>query len=180
MRIPPEPFYLSVPVTTADHSIGRPDARVTIVNTATSNVQSANRRHRRFVVAQSLQGPSPIRLPSFSGEEVHPDAFRAAEAAECVGAQGKFWPMHDLLFEYQPLLKASHLRSYAERLQVDMTRYTADMDEHIYIQRIREQMTSGHKSGVRGTPGFFVNGAIQDISFGMEVLFAAVEEKLRM
>ena len=175
-----QPFHLRVPVTPTDHAIGASDARVTVVE------------YGDFECPNCKQAAPAIRLllsrfkdrirfvyRHFPLEEVHPHALRAAEAAECVGAQGQFWPMHDLLFEYQPHLKDSHLRSYAERLHVDMTRYTADMDDHIYLQRVREQMTSGHESGVRSTPGFFVNGAIQDVSFGIEELFAAVEQRLR-
>ena len=176
-----QPFHLSVPVTPTDHAIGPPDARVTVVEFGDFECPIC----KQAVPAVRLllnRFKDRIRFVyrHFPLEEVHPHALRAAEAAECAGAQGQFWPMHDLLFEYQPRLKDAHLRSYAERLQVDMTRYAADMDDHIYLQRIREQMTSGHESGVRSTPGFFVNGAIQDVSFGMEALFAAVEEKLRM
>lgn len=115
----------------------------------------------------------------FPLEEVHPHALHAAEAAESAGGQGKFWPMHDLLFEKQPHLKLPQLRRYAEQLQLDMTRYTAEMDDHVYLQRIREHMQSGRESGVRATPTFFVNRGIQDVSFGMPALFDAVEAALR-
>jgi protein-disulfide isomerase len=111
----------------------------------------------------------------FPLEEVHPHAMHAAEAAECAGAQGKFWPMHDLLFENQSHLKLPQLRGYAERLGLDMERYTAEMNDRIYLQRIREHMQSGRDSGVRSTPGFFVNGAIQDVSFGLNALLVAVD-----
>jgi protein-disulfide isomerase len=109
---------------------------------------------------------------------VHPHALLAAEVAEIASAQGKFWPMHDLLFENQLHLKGPNLRGYAERLQLDMARYSAELDDHIYLQRVREHAQSGRNSGVRGTPGFFVNRAIQDVSFGMHRLFEAVEAAL--
>jgi protein-disulfide isomerase len=53
------------------------------------------------------------------------------------------------------------------------------MDDHVYLQRIREHQQSGRDSGVRGTPTFFVNGRIQDVSFGMHGLFDAVETLLK-
>jgi len=87
--------------------------------------------------------------------------------------------MHDLLFDNQLHLKGANLHSYAERLQLDMTRYTAELDDHIYLQRIREHAQGGRNSGVRGTPTFFVNRIIQDVSFGMHLLFEAVEAALR-
>jgi protein-disulfide isomerase len=67
------------------------------------------------------------------------------------------------------------LYSYAQQLQLDMARYTAEMDDQVYLQRIREHMEGARRSAVRGTPGFFVNGRIQDVSFGMRGLFDAVE-----
>jgi len=82
------------------------------------------------------------------------------------------------LFENQLHLKGPNLRGYAERLQLDMARYSAELDDHIYLQRVREHAQSGRNSGVRGTPGFFVNRAIQDVSFGMHRLFEAVEAAL--
>jgi protein-disulfide isomerase len=105
--------------------------------------------------------------------------LQAAESAESVGSQGKFWPMHDLLFDNQPHLKLHQLQSYAERLQVEMARYTAEMDDHVYLQRIREHIQSGRDSGARSTPTFFINGKIQDVSFGLQLLFDAVEFALR-
>jgi protein-disulfide isomerase len=59
-----------------------------------------------------------------------------------------------------------------------MARYTSEMDDHVYVQRIREHMTSGRESGVRSTPTFFVNGKVQDVSFGLHLLFKAAEKAL--
>ena len=111
----------------------------------------------------------------FPLEDVHPHALLAAEAAECAGAQGKFWQMHELLFANQEHLKLKNLHGYAEQLGLDMALYTSEMDDHVYLQRVREHIDSGLKSGVRGTPGFFINGRIQDVSFGIRSLFDAVE-----
>jgi protein-disulfide isomerase len=114
----------------------------------------------------------------FPLEAAHPHALSAAETAECAGAQSRFWEMHDLLFANQSHLEGRHQRAYAERLGLDMTRYTVEMDDHVYLQRVREHLESGRASHVRGTPGFFVNGIIQDVSFGMQGLFDAVESAL--
>ena len=86
--------------------------------------------------------------------------------------------MHDLLFDNQAQLRPDHLRGYAERLRIDTTRYNAEMHDHIHLQRVREDMQGGRDSGVRATPTFFVNGSIQDVSFGMRSLFEAVEAAL--
>jgi len=111
--------------------------------------------------------------------EVHPHAELAAEAAEIAGAQHKFWHMHNLLFEHQLHLKANSLRQYALEAELDLQRYDYEMKDHIYLQRVHDHIDGGAQSGVRSTPGFFVNGTIQDVSFGMEHLYKAVEVQLR-
>lgn len=115
----------------------------------------------------------------FPIESTHPHALFAAQAAEAAGAQGKFWQMHDLLFENQLHLRPPQVRGYAERLQLDMARYSAEMDDEIYLQRVREHMQSGRLSHVRSAPAFFINGVIQDVSFGMHFLLDGVEAALQ-
>jgi protein-disulfide isomerase len=87
--------------------------------------------------------------------------------------------MYDLLFANQAHLKLKDLQGYAARLSLDMARYTAEMDDEVYLQRVREQIQSGLDSGVRATPTFFINGHIQDVSFGLRALFDAVETLLK-
>jgi protein-disulfide isomerase len=87
--------------------------------------------------------------------------------------------MHDLLFRNQEHLKDKDLRRYAAALDLEMARYTAEMDDHIYLQRVREHIDSGRRSYIRATPTFFVNGVVQDISFGMQALHSAVEAAVR-
>ncbi|MEO8135456.1 MAG: thioredoxin domain-containing protein [Betaproteobacteria bacterium] len=110
--------------------------------------------------------------------EAHPHAELAAEAAEAASAQGKFWPMHDRLFENQHHLKSPALRQYAEAIGLDMNRYDAEMDDHIYLQRVQEHVASGRAAGIHSTPGFVVDDFIVDVSFGMERLFKVVEARL--
>jgi len=131
------------------------------------------------LLLQRFQGRVRFVYRHFPLEEVHPHALHAALAAETAAAQGKFWPMHDLLFENQAHLKLPALRHYAERLELDLARYDAEMAGELYLQRVREHMESGARSGVRGTPGFFVNQRIEDVSFGMQRLFDAVEAELK-
>ena len=172
-------FALSVPVNPGDHTVGPPYARVTVVEYG--DLECPNCKQAAPAVKLLLgrfSGRIRFVYRHFPLEEVHPHALLAAEAAESAGAQGKFWQMHDLLFDNQDHLKANALRGYAERLQLDMMRYTADMKDHVYLQRIREHMQSGRDSGVRHTPTFFVNRNIFDVSFGMPRLFEVVETAL--
>jgi protein-disulfide isomerase len=114
----------------------------------------------------------------FPLEGVHPHALQAAQAAECAGDQGKFWPMHDLLFENQLHLKPGQLQEYAARLGLDPARFKAELDDEIYLQRVREHQRSGSDSGVRATPTFFLDGEIVDVSYGLHGLMDAVEAAL--
>jgi protein-disulfide isomerase len=83
--------------------------------------------------------------------------------------------MHDVLFANQQHLKVTDLQRYAGQLGLDLARYTAEMDDQVYLQRVREQLQGGLDSGVRATPTFFVNGRIEDVSFGLRALFDVVE-----
>jgi protein-disulfide isomerase len=106
----------------------------------------------------------------FPLNEIHPHAEFAAEAAEAAGAQGHFWGMHDLLFKHQDHLKMVSLVHYAEQLELDMTRFTSDMKERVYLQRIKEQRHSGELLHIMSSPSFFLNGRYIDVSFGLENL----------
>ena len=174
------PFELAVPVLATDHSLGRSDAAVTLVEYG--DFECPNCKQAAPVVKLLLsQFTERLRVVyrHFPLEEVHPQALSASEAAECAGVQGKFWPMHYLLFENQSALKFHHWSEYAQRLELDMARFTSDMNNTVYLQRIREQKQSGEKSGVRSTPTFFINGKLHDVSFGVSSLFDAVEKLLR-
>ena len=173
-------FELTGPTNATDHSIGPANARITV--TEYGDFECPNCKQAAPAVKLLLHHfKDHIRFVyrHFPLEEVHPHALHAAEAAECAGGQGKFWPMHDLLFENQSHLKLAQLRGYAERLGLDLTRYVAEMGDEVYLQRIREHMQSGRESGVRATPTFFIDRRIQDVSFGLGSLFDAVESALR-
>ena len=174
------PIDLTVPVNTTDHILGPVNAPVTVVEYGDFECPNCKQAAPAVkLLLHRFEGRIRFVYRHFPLEEVHPHALHAAEAAECAGGQGKFWPMHDLLFESQPHLKLPQLRSYAERLDLDLPRYAAEMKDQVYLQRIREHMHSGRESGVRATPTFFVDRRIQDVSFGLGSLFDALEAALR-
>ncbi|MGH7733537.1 MAG: DsbA family protein, partial [Gemmatimonadales bacterium] len=112
---------------------------------------------------------------NFPLTNVHPRAEAAAEAAEAAGAQGRFWEMHDLIFENQRRLNPADLEGYARRAEVDLERFRADLEAHRWEPKVREQFRSGVVSGVNGTPTFFINGVRHDGGYGLEELLAAVK-----
>lgn len=111
-------------------------------------------------------------------EQLHPEALIAAEAAESAGRQGRFWEMHALLFANQERLTMPHLDGYAEQLDLDMARFRDEMWTHVHQPRVRADIALGQQAKVRSTPGFILNGRIQDVSFGMRGLHDAVQAAL--
>ncbi|GAB4086856.1 Na+/H+ antiporter NhaA [Myceligenerans cantabricum] len=111
-------------------------------------------------------------------EDVHPQAFGAALAAEAAHRQGAFWEMHDVLFANQARLEPEDLRGYAAELGLDPTRFDADMADETLADRIRVHTRSAHESGARGTPTFFLNGVRNQGSHDARTLIAGLEESL--
>jgi protein-disulfide isomerase len=106
----------------------------------------------------------------------HPHAQHAAEAAEAAGVQGKFWEMHDLLFENQNALDDEDLAQYATALGLDGRRLIGEVVAGKHTGRVREDFRSGARGGVNGTPTFFINGARYDGELGVNALLAALAQ----
>jgi Na+/H+ antiporter NhaA len=107
--------------------------------------------------------------------DVHPQAELAAEAAEAAGAQGAFWPMHDLLLARQDQLNIPDLLRYAAELELDTERFREDLKRHVHETRIAQDIESADLSGVSGTPTFFINGHRHYGAFDIHTLKAAVK-----
>jgi protein-disulfide isomerase len=105
----------------------------------------------------------------------HPHAELAAEAAEAVAAQDQFWPMHDLLYENQQRLEANDLVGYAVSLGLDAERFERELNEHVHAPRVREDFMSGVRSGVNGTPSFYINGVRYEDSYDLDTLLGALQ-----
>jgi protein-disulfide isomerase len=115
--------------------------------------------------------------------DVHPQAQLAAEAAEAAAAQGRFWEMHDLLFEHQDDLRGVDLMRYAEELGLDTERFHDEIKRGDHQNRVAQDVESADLSGVSGTPTFFVNGQRHYGAFDLETLSASVRtarEQLRL
>jgi protein-disulfide isomerase len=105
----------------------------------------------------------------------HPHAEQAAEAAEAAGAQEKFWEMHDVLYENQSHLEDGDLHRYGEQIGLDLGAFDRDLAEHVYAGRVHDDFMSGVRSGVNGTPTFYVNGVRHDDPYDAATLLAALE-----
>jgi protein-disulfide isomerase len=104
----------------------------------------------------------------------HPHAQHAAEAAEAAGAQGRFWEMHDLLYENQEALEDEDLAEYATSLGLNAEQLMKELQAGTYAARVRQDFRSGARLGVNGTPSFFINGVRYDGNYDLEELVAAL------
>jgi protein-disulfide isomerase len=174
--VPPRSFELVTAISAADHVTGPAEAPVAIVEYG--DFECPNCKQAAPALRQLLgRHPGKIRLAyrHFPLDGVHPHALAAAEAAEAAAAQGQFWAMHDLLFDNQPRLRVEDLRDYAVRLGLDLRRYDREMREHTWLPKVRAQTADGERSGVRSTPGIFLNGRIHDVSADLRPLFDATD-----
>lgn len=106
--------------------------------------------------------------------DVHPNALLAAEAAEAAGAQGAFWPMHDVLFENQHHLTLRDMEGYAEQVGIDPERFIEDLRRHTYADRVRADIMSAEESGAAGTPTYFINGQRHEGAVDIDSLSQAI------
>jgi protein-disulfide isomerase len=150
---------LTPPVSALDHAVGPEDAPVTLVEYGDYECPYCGMAHPIVKRARQELG-SRLRFVfrNFPLAEIHPHARLAAQAAEAAAAQGRFWEMHDMLFEHQDALEAEDLLGYAKSLGLDTAKFARDLEAATYAKRIRDDFRNGVKSGVNGTPTFFVNG----------------------
>ncbi len=173
-------FELAVPVNAQDHNLGPSHAAVTVVEYGDFECPNCKQAAPAVkLLLERFTGRVRLVWRHFPLEEVHPHALAAALASEVAAGQGKFWPMHDVLFAHQRQLDAAQLRRHAQALELDLRRYDADTADTVYLQRVREDVEGARTSGVRSTPSFFVNGALHDVSFGLQGLFDSVEAALQ-
>lgn len=167
---------LILPVGDRDHATGPADAPVTLVEYGDYQCPYCGQAYPIVKAAQEqLGGRLRFVFRNFPIATSHPHAEHAAEAAEAAAVQGKFWEMHDLLYEHQDKLDDDHIRGLAAQAGLDLTKFEADMAGHTYADRVREDFMSGVRSGVNGTPSFFINGVRFDESWDQESLVDALE-----
>jgi len=108
----------------------------------------------------------------------HDKAQLSAEAANCAGAQDKFWEYHDKLFENQKALDKDNLIKYAGELQLDGQTFAACLDSGKYTADVKQDVTDGQAAGVTGTPAFFINGRFLNGAVPYEKFAAIIDEEL--
>ncbi len=170
---------LTRPVGPRDHALGAADAPVTLVEYGDFECPFCGRAYPELKrVLRRLKGKIRFVFRHFPLSAEHPHAQHAAEVAEAAAAQGKFWEMHDLLYQRQAALADEDLVRYARELGLDAERVRRELLAHVHAARVREDVVSGTESGVSGTPRFFINGRRHEEPGDVKTLAAALRRAL--
>ena len=171
---------LVVPVRPADHVQGPAIAPVTLVEYGDFECPYCAAAH---VIVKKIQEAMADKLRfvfrHFPLTQIHPNAEPAAEGSEAAGAQGRFWEMHDLLFENQHMLDPWHLVEFAHGLGLNTAQFARELEEAVHRPRVREDFMSGVRSGVNGTPAFFINDFRYDGSWDLVPFLETLEKVSR-
>ena len=168
---------MSDEVVSDEYVRGDPDASVTLVEYGEFECPDCGRSYH--LLKQLLEsGAAEFRFVfrHFARDDVHPFSERSAEAAEAAGAQGRFWEMHDFLFEHQHELEYEDLVRHAERLGLDVDRFRSEMSSHTHLPKVRAQLEAGRASDVTETPTLFVNGTKLASPYDVGAVAAALRE----
>ncbi len=166
---------LTLAVGPRDHIQGNPDATLTLVEYGDYQCPHCGRAYPIVKAVQKHFGRKlRFVFRNFPLNQAHPNAEAAAEAAEAAGAQGRFWEMHDMLFENQAALSVDDLVVYATNVGLDVKKFAAELEGRKFLPRVKEDFSSGARSGVNGTPTFFINGARFDGAWDEAGLIAAL------
>ena len=152
-------------ISATDHSIGPANAPVTLLEFGDYECPHCGRAYPVVKQLQSAMGDAlRFVFRNFPMSEMHPHANSAAQAAEATAESGAaaYWSMHDLLYEHQSHLDAGSLTRYAEAAGADAAAVRAALDAGTYIERVKTDFMSGVRSGVNGTPTYFINGTRYD------------------
>lgn len=170
---------LKVLVSPEDHVQGPEDAEITLVEYGDYECPHCALAYPIIKRVQKHFGKR-IRFAfrNFPLTELHPNAESAAETAEFAGAHGKFWEMHDLLYENQPRLSGALLLELARKLQLTPAALSQALEEGQFTDHVRADFSGGVRSGVNGTPTFFINGYRHDGAFGFADLVQAIDEAI--
>jgi protein-disulfide isomerase len=175
MKLPEHQPRLAIPVSDKDHVQGSPDAPVTLVEYGDYECPYCGKAYPAVRRIQRMLGDQlRFVFRNFPLNTLHEHASQAAEAAEAAGGQGKFWEMHDLLYENQDKLADVDLGQYALKIGLEIYRFESDLAGEVYAKKVRDDFRGGVRSGVNGTPTFFINDFRFNGTANYENLIAAV------
>jgi len=166
-------------ITSADHAQGPESAEVTLVGYGDYECPYCGQAYPVVKQIQKQFGKGlRFVFRNFPLSQMHSHAEAAAEVAEFAGSQGKFWQMHDKLYENQARLGETLYLSLGEELELSSTAMRQALKEGTFKALVRADFTGGIRSGVNGTPTFFINGHRHDGSFDFETLVSAIQQAM--
>ena len=169
---------LKVPVGPDDHAQGPAGAPVTLVEYGDYECPHCGHAYPIVKALQKSFGKQlRFAFRNFPLQEIHPYAEAAAETAEFAATHAKFWEMHDLIFENQNSLSEEVLGELAQRLTLDKQALREVLESGTFAERVRRDFSGGVRSGVNGTPTFFINGQRHDGDFELETLRHAINRE---
>jgi formate-nitrite transporter family protein len=171
--------HLTIPVDEKDHREGPDEAPVTLVEYGDFECPTCKEAYPVVKqIKQELGDQVRIVYRHYPLSNIHPHARQAAAAAEAAAVQGKFWEYHDALFTHQDNLEDTHLVEYARTLGLNVEQFERELSGHVYDNEVWEDFMSGTRSGVNGTPTFFIDGERYDDPWGGGNLLHALEDKI--
>jgi len=151
---------LKLAINAADHHLGNINAAITLVEYGDFQCPYCRRAHPLVKRLLNERGDKlHFVFRNFPLRKIHPLAQISAITAEAAGKQGKFWEMHDLIFENQNKLSEDYLLSLVEDMGLDLAEFAEDSKSEKILGKIERDFESGIRSGVNGTPTFFLNGS---------------------
>ncbi|HEY1802553.1 MAG TPA: thioredoxin domain-containing protein [Terriglobales bacterium] len=168
---------LKIPAGTGDHIQGDPQAPITLVEYGDYECPHCG---AAYPIVKRVQKHFGKRMRfvfrNFPLVQAHPNAQSAAEAAEFAAAQGKFWEMHDAIYEHQQELSMDFLLRLGEKLGLEGRALAKALKDEAFAEKVRADFLGGVRSGVNGTPTFFINGHRHDGPFDYGDLVDGIEE----
>jgi protein-disulfide isomerase len=169
---------LTPPINHADHILGKTSVQIELVEYGDYECFYCGLVHPIIKrILRQFSGSIKFVFRNFPLRKIHPNAFLGAVATEASGLQGKFWDMHDIIFENQKNLNIKNIFLFANWLDLDITHFKNDIRRTALIDKVENDFESGTGSGVKRTPTFFVNGHIYNGDMNPDQLFQYLKTK---
>ena len=170
---------LTLSINSKDHILGNPNATLELIEYGDYECPFCGRAYPILKdIKQKLDGDIKFVFRNFPLSKIHPHAFMAAVATEAAALQGKFWEMHDIVFENQKSLDEENIFRFASLLGLDTDRFREDLQDKLLVEKVEKDFESGLRSGVNRTPSFFINGNKYEGDYNIQSLSRAIKSAI--
>ena len=167
------------PILDSAYAQGPKNAKVTIIEVSDFQCPYCKRHNPTMEqIMEEYDGQVRRVWVHFPLTSIHPYATKASEAAECAGEQGKFWEMHDIIFENQTAMTVDDLKSYAKNIGLNASDFDTCLDDGRYTSKVQQNMQAAQAAGITGTPGTFINGQLIKGAYPFDTFKAVIDAEL--